>query len=133
MASTVKVPNINKAQVSGRICNDLEVKYIPSGTAVLRLTVACDRSFRKNEEWVKETVFIPCIAWAKLAESTAKNAKKGMPVIVEGRLNVETYTTKDGVEKSQTNIVADSVHVLEWMPKEETFNSPPPNSEDAPF
>lgn len=130
--SNVKIPSINKAQISGRICNDLEVKHTTSGTAVLRLTVACDRNYKKGDEWVKETVFIPCIAWQNLAENTAKNAKKGMPVIVEGRLNVETYTTKEGIEKSQTNIVADKIHVLEWLPKEETFDSPS-QGEDTPF
>ena len=129
--SNVKIPSINKAQISGRICNDLEVKHTTSGTAVLRLTVACDRNYKKGDEWVKETVFIPCIAWQNLAENTAKNAKKGMPVIVEGRLNVETYTTKEGIEKSQTNIVADKIHVLEWLPKEETFDSPS-QGEDTP-
>ena len=51
---------------------------------------------------------------------------------LEGRLNVETYTTKEGIEESQTNIVADSIYVLEWLPKEETFDSPS-QGKDTPF
>lgn len=111
----IKIPRINRAQISGRITKDPELKRTPSGTEVVRFTVAVDRGYKdKSGSWQSETIFIPVQAWASLAERFCKDAKKGSPVIVDGRISISKWAGKDGNQKETTEIVADQIHVLEW-------------------
>lgn len=111
----IKIPRINRAQISGRITKDPELKRTSSGTEVVRFTVAVDKVYKdKSGNWQSETIFIPVQAWASLAERFCKDAKKGSPVIVEGRISVSKWDDMDGKQKESTEIVADQIHVLEW-------------------
>lgn len=132
----LRIPNINRIQVSGRITKDLELKYTPAGTPVLSFGIATDRSWKdQGGEWQKETTFINCQAWKNTAEYLIKNAKKGSAVIVEGRLNCRKYNTPDGVEKQIWEIVVEQLHVLEWMPKSDSpaVEAIPDPTDDMPF
>ena len=132
----IKIPNINRVQIAGRITKDLELKRIPSGTAVVGFSVACDRGIRdKDGTWQKETTFVPMQAWGVLAETIAKHAKKGSPVLCEGRFNVRKYQNKDGQDVTLTEVVLESCHLLEWPDKNDTPELPPTlgRNDEIPF
>ena len=127
--------NLNQIMVSGRLAKDIELKRMPNGTAALQNTVANDRSYKdKDGAWQKETTFIDFQAYGTTAENLEKYAKKGMAVLIEGRLTNKKWTDKDGNAKSAWVITAENVHVLEWLPKEDITQEPePPRSDGVPF
>lgn len=132
----IKIPSINRVQIAGRITKDLELKRIPSGTAVVGFSVACDRGYKdKDGTWQKETVFVPMQAWGALAETIAKHGKKGSPVLCEGRYNVRKYQNKDGQDVTLTEVVLESCHLLEWPEKDGLPEVPPTlgRNDEVPF
>lgn len=113
MASTLRFPSINQVNLSGRLTRDVELRYTPSGTPVASLSLAFNRSYKKNGEWVEEASFTDVVVWRDRAENCAKYLSKGSPVLVEGYLQTRTFTTKDNQNRKVTEIVANKVHFLE--------------------
>ncbi|MCK9309221.1 MAG: single-stranded DNA-binding protein, partial [Candidatus Cloacimonetes bacterium] len=61
----LKLPRLNKFIVSGRIGNDIELKYTPKGTPVVRFVIASDRSYKdESDQWQTVTSWIDCVAWS---------------------------------------------------------------------
>lgn len=106
--------DFNRVIIVGNLTRDPELRFLPNGTPVCKLSVAVNREFRdKQEQKQKETVFLDVTVWGKQGENCASYLKKGRPVLVEGRLNQETWEAKDGGGKrSKIVIVADSVKFL---------------------
>jgi len=79
--------------VVGNVGRDAEMRYTPSGAAVASFSVATNRQYTaSNGESVKETVWFRVSAWGKQAEACNQYVKKGMSVLVEGRLNADPNT-----------------------------------------
>ncbi len=133
----LKLPRINKVMISGRITNDLELKYTPKGTSVLRFTVAVDRRYKDDTDtWQTATSFIEVVAWSNWADSVVNNCHKGSAVIVEGRLESRTYTDSNNQNRKAWEVIADYIHFLEWKPKDGVqgdngSDEPPLPSEDS--
>jgi len=102
---------LNRACIEGRLTRDPELRYSPSGVAVVNFTLATDRKF-KNAQGEKETDFIPCVAFKQLAEHCANYLAKGKLASVDGRIQTRNYTNKDGIKVYVTEIVADEVNFL---------------------
>lgn len=133
----LRQPKINKAILSGRIGNEVELKYTPKGTAVLRLTLAVDKSYKDaNDNWVNETSWIDCVLWAKTAEYAAKQVSKGCSVIIEGKIDARTWE-QDGKKGKTVEIIVDSIQCLEKRgdnpAHQQEMPSPPSGSDDVPF
>lgn len=97
----------------GNLTHDLEIKYTPSGIAVLEFSLAINRKWKDKEGNLKEEVsFIGCVAWQKTAELIAQYLKKGSGLFVEGRLNQESYEDKNGKKVSKTKVVVENVQFL---------------------
>lgn len=103
---------MNHVVLIGRLTQDPEMRYTPSGVAVTKFTLAVNRSF-KNAEGEREADFIPVVAWRKLAEVCAENIKKGNRVAVQGRVQVRHYENNEGRKIYVTEVVADQVEFLE--------------------
>jgi single-strand DNA-binding protein len=102
----------NKAFLIGNLTRDPEVRYTTSGLPVARFAIAVNRNIKSTEEGRTSDVdFINIVAWRRLAEICGEFLKKGMPVAIEGRLQVRSYT-KDGEEKSISEVVADNMQML---------------------
>jgi single-strand DNA-binding protein len=110
----MKMSDLNKVFLSGRLTKDPDIRYTPNGSEVATFSIAVNRSFKAkdSEEWQEETFFINIIAWNRLAEKVEKTFKKGMPVFVEGRLLIRSYE-KDGVKKYVTEIIAIDARLLQ--------------------
>jgi len=133
----LRIPKINKTILSGRIGNDVELKYTPKGTAVLRLNLAVDKSYKGTDgNWVNETSWLDCVAWAKIAEYAAGQIGKGSPVIIEGHIDARTWEA-EGKKGKAVEIIIDAIHPLEKRgdnpaPQPE-MPEPSPISGDVPF
>ena len=101
---------LNHITIMGRLTRDPELRRTGSGLAVASFTVAVDRDFGKNENGEKETDFIDCVAWRNTAEFVSKYASKGRMVAVSGRLQIRSWTDKDGNKRRTAEVVADNVY-----------------------
>jgi single-strand DNA-binding protein len=103
----------NKCTFIGRLTRDPEMRFTSSGVAVANFNLAVNRPFT-NGKGERETDFIPVTVWRKLAETCANNLGKGRLVLVEGRLQIGSYTDKEGVKRRTFDVVADTVRFLDW-------------------
>mgnify|MGYP001220174188 FL=1 len=127
----LKVPRLNRCIFSGRIGNEIELKYTPKGTPVVRLVVAVDRRYKdETEQWQTVTSWIDCVAWNKWAEFAANQVHKGSAVIIEGRIETRNWTDQNNQNRKAVEVIVDVMHTLEWRPREE--GSAPVN-EEVPF
>ena len=112
----LKMPDLNKVFLAGRLTRDPELRYIPSGTAVCELGLAVSRKYRtKDGEQREETLFINVTCWDKTAEFVGENFHKGRPIIVEGRLKSDEWEDKNtGQKRTKIEITADRVQSLDW-------------------
>jgi single-strand DNA-binding protein len=106
----------NKVILVGRMANDPELKYTPSGVAVSTFRVAVNRPFQ-NAQGTREADFLDVVAWRQQAEFAANYLGKGRLVLVEGRIQVRSYDTQDGQRRKVWEIVSDNLRGLD-RPKE---------------
>ena len=101
---------LNHIVIMGRLTRDPELRRTGSGLPVASFSVAVDRDFGKNENGEKETDFIDCVAWRNTAEYVSKYFTKGSMIVVSGRLQIRSWTDKDGNKRRTAEVVADNVY-----------------------
>ena len=101
---------LNCIVIMGRIVRDPELRLTGSGIAVASFTLAVDRDFAPKDGGEKETDFIDCVAWRKTGEFVAKYFPKGRMAVVSGRLQIRTWTDKDGNKRRSAEVVAENVY-----------------------
>ena len=101
---------LNHIVVMGRLVRDPELRRTGSGIAVASFSVAVDRDFGKNENGERETDFIDCVAWRQTGEFVSKYFTKGRMAVVSGRLQIRSWTDKDGNKRRSAEVVADNVY-----------------------
>lgn len=108
---------MNQATLTGNLGQDPEGRSTAGGTFVSNFSLATSRRVKKGEQWEDETEWHRCVAFGAMAENLVKYQRKGMKLLVQGRLQTRKWQDKDGVERSTTEIVAD---IIEWLspPKE---------------
>ena len=128
--------------VVGNVGQDAEMRYTPSGAAVASFSVATNRSYtRSNGEAAKETVWFRVSAWGKQAEVCSQYVKKGMKVLVEGRLNADPESGGPRLwgdpPKASFEVTANNVRFLssrgETEPWKEVTPSPYDEGDEASF
>ena len=98
--------------IVGNLVDDPELRFIPSGIAVVRFRVASTaRAFDKNtNEWKDgDSLFLSCQAWRQYAENIAESLTKGTRVIVTGRLKQRSYETNAGEKRTVYEVEVDEV------------------------
>lgn len=99
---------LNKAILMGRLVRDPEKRYTQGNTAVASFTLAIDRD-RKDQNGNKQTDFIDCVAWGKLAELVDKWFTKGMMAIVCGRVQSRNWEDKHGSKRTSIEINCEEI------------------------
>ena len=113
----LRLPEINRVTLSGRLTRDPDKRYAADGTGVTRLTLAFHRRYRADDgSWSEHTGFVTVVCYQRLAEVCATYLRSGSPVLVEGRLQMREWTTARGEKKQSLEVRADSVHFLEKAP-----------------
>ena len=101
---------LNHIVIMGRLTRDPELRRTGSGIAVASFTVAVDRDFGGKDGGERETDFIDCVAWRQTGEFVSKYFTKGRMAVVSGRLQIRSWTDKDGNKRRTAEIVADNVY-----------------------
>jgi single-strand DNA-binding protein len=92
--------SFNKVILAGNLTRDPELRYTPKGTAVARITLAVNRTWKSETGEMKEEVsFVDVDVWGRQAEVIAQYMKKGRPLLVEGRLKQDTWEDKNTKQK----------------------------------
>ena len=156
------MPSFNRVILVGNLTRDPEMRHIPSGLAVADIGLAVnDRRKTTAGDWVDEATFVDITLWGRQAEIAAEYLSKGSPVLVEGRLKLDTWEA-DGQKRSKLKVVGEKIEMLgkrgdgsgggsysrassqspsqisaprgysQASPQEDYDDSPPPG-EDVPF
>lgn len=107
---------LNRVILIGRLANDPELKYTPSGIAVTQFRLAVNRPISneaKQGGQEAQADFISIVAWRQSAEFAANYLGKGRLVAIEGRLQVREYVTQDGQKRRDVEVVSDNLKSLE--------------------
>ena len=106
--------SLNRVELIGNLTRDPELKYTPTGTAVCTFGVATNRYWTTADGQTKEeTQYHRIVAWQKLAELCGKLLNKGKKIYVVGRLTYRTFTGKDNVQRTITEIVLDDFIIFD--------------------
>lgn len=124
--------NINCLHLAGRLTRDVELKFLPKGTAVARVSVAVSRKFKGTDgEWKEETAFVDVTAWGKQAEVVAQYFKKGSRIYIKGRLKTEKWNDKTtGEERSKLAVTMEEFEFVDG--KSSADSAPAAAKREAP-
>lgn len=147
--SDLRMPDLNKVFLAGRLTRDPELRYIQSGSAVCKMGLAVSRKYRTQDgEQREETLFINVTAWRKLGEFCGETLKKGRPILVEGNLKSDEWEDKNtGQKRTAIDVNARSISLLDWEDRGGRSSAPssgpaeesgrpteePPPEDDIPF
>ncbi len=102
----------NRVILVGNLTRDIDVRYLQTGTAVTDLGLAVnDRRKNQAGEWVEETTFVDVTLWGRTAEVAGEYLSKGSPVLIEGRLKLDTWE-KDGQKHSKLKVIGERMQML---------------------
>jgi len=110
--------SFNKVILLGNLTRDPEVRYTPKGSAVCDLGIAVNRVYTtESGERREEVTYVDVVLWARLAEIAGEYLKKGRPVFVEGRLQMDTWDDKQtGQKRTKLRVVGESMQLLGSRP-----------------
>lgn len=100
---------LNHIVLMGRLTKDPELRRTGNGVAVASFSIAVDRDF-SAQDGQKETDFIDIVAWRSTAEFVEKYFSKGRMAVVSGRLQIRSWTDKEGNKRRSAEVVADNVY-----------------------
>jgi len=106
--------NLNKVMLIGNLTRDPEIKYTPKGTAIADIGLAVNRNYTtESGEKREEVTFIDVTLWGRVAEIVGEYCKKGRPLFVEGRLQLDQWDDKQtGQKRSKLKVVGDNIQLL---------------------
>ena len=112
--SELRLPELNRVMLSGRLTRDPDRRYASDGTAITSLPMAFHRRYRTRQGTTEEhTGYVTVMCYQRLAEVCAQYLHTGSAVMVEGRLQMREWTSARGEKHQSLEIRADSVHFLE--------------------
>src|ERR1700761_9319734 len=119
--------NLNRVLLIGNLTRDPEVRYTPKGTAVTEIGLAVNRIYSGEDgEKKEETTFVDVTLWARQAEIAGQYLKKGRPVFIEGRLQLDSWDDKQtGQKRSRLRVVAENLQLLGSRQEGESSSSTP--------
>lgn len=105
--------SLNKVYLIGNLTRKPELRYTPSGTPVAEFGLAVNRHYTTSGgEKRRDTCFVEVTVWRNKAELCYDHLTKGSPVFIEGRLELDTWETRNGERRSKLRVVADNLQLL---------------------
>jgi single-strand DNA-binding protein len=110
--------SFNKVILLGNLTRDPEVRYTPKGSAVCDLGIAVNRVYTtEGGERREEVTFVDVVLWARLAEIAGEYLRKGRPIFIEGRLQMDSWDDKQtGQRRTKLRVVGESMQLLGGRP-----------------
>jgi len=120
---------LNKVMIIGRLGQDPEMRYTPSGRPLTKFQLAANRSWTTADgEKKTETEWFNSVAWGKLAEICNQYLKKGQQVYIEGRLHTRRWQDDEGANHSSVEVITQEMIMLDGRAGDENN----PESDDMP-
>ena len=141
MATGMHLPELNLVLLSGRLTRDPDNRMTQKGQAVCGFDIAVNRRYLDNAsgEWKDDVAYVPVSLFGPAAQRSQDKLKKGVPVVVEGRLVLNEYTDKAGQTRRVLRVSARRVQILQsgdgLMSEEDTAAEIPSDAteDDVPF
>ena len=103
----------NRVILLGNLTRDPEIRYTPSGTAVTDVGLAVnDRRKNSEGQWVDETTYVDVTLWGRTAEVAGEYLSKGSPVLIEGRLKLDSWESGDGQKRNKLRVVCERMQMV---------------------
>ncbi|ANV98205.1 single-stranded DNA-binding protein [Helicobacter enhydrae] len=104
----------NKVIIVGNLTRDVELRYLPSGSAIATLGIASNRRYKKQDGTQgDETCFVDAKLFGRTAEVANQYLRKGSKILIEGRLTFESWTDQTGAKRSRHIITAEAMQMLD--------------------
>ncbi len=124
--------SMNHVILMGNLTRDPEMRKLPSGTAVADLSLAVSDNYKDKEgKTVDKTVFVDIAAWGRQAETCSEFLKKGSPITVEGKLQLDQWENGNGEKRSKLRVRASRVQFLSRPPDKKSEGTPSTKAEGA--
>jgi len=105
--------SLNHLTIAGNLTRDPQIRFLANERCVASFGMANSRRYKSGNETKEETLFLDCEAWGQTGEHIGKFFAKGKPIIVEGRLRMDTWTDKEtGKPRSKPVLVVDRFHFV---------------------
>ncbi|MFP3937566.1 MAG: single-stranded DNA-binding protein [Phycisphaerae bacterium] len=105
--------NYNKVILVGNLTRDPQMNYLPSKTPVVEFGLAVNRRYKDQSGQQREdTCFIDCRSYGRQAEVLNQYMSKGQPILVEGRLQLDTWQAQDGSKRSKHRVFVERFQFL---------------------
>lgn len=101
----------NRVILIGHTTRDPLLKYTAANKAMCEIGLALNERFKRDEKWVEEVTFVNITFWGKIAETVHEYCPKGTPLLVEGKLRLDTWE-KDGLKQSMLRVTAQQMRML---------------------
>ena len=133
--------NYNKIMLGGNVTRDPQLSMLPSQTPVVEFGLATNRKWtdKASGEQREDTCFVDCRCYGRSAETLNKYVRKGHPIFIEGRLQLDTWQAKDGTNRSKHRVFVEKFEFLgspqgEAKPAADPFADALANTpDDIPF
>lgn len=125
--------NVNRVFLMGRLTRDPELRYTKEGTPVCKFGMAVNSFSGAKDQRREKATFVDITAWDKRAEVITEYFKKGSPIFLEGRLELDQWEGEKGEKRSKLYVVAERFEFLERAPKtQEAAGAAAPAEASAP-
>ena len=123
----------NKVVLVGNLTKDIELKYLPSGSAVATSSVATSHKYKSaSGEQKDEVCFLDFTIFGKTGEVANQYLEKGSKVLLEGRLKFEQWTAQNGSNRSRHILSVDTMKMLDSKDKSDNQESQTPQQKKEP-
>jgi single-strand DNA-binding protein len=116
---------VNVWAISGRLGHDPRLAATRDGTAVLNLSVAVDQRVKRDGQWVKDVLWVDVTLFGTRAEPLSRMLRKGGLVGAHGRLGLRHYESREGIQKTALELVAEDLEPLADAPGQERYERAP--------
>lgn len=107
------MPSLNRVMLMGNLTRDPELRYTPKGMAVTDIALAINRRYKVENETREEVTFVDITYWGRQAELVCQYLKKGNPLYVEGRLQMDTWDDKQtGQKRSRMKVIGEALEFI---------------------
>lgn len=120
---------MNRVVITGNLTRDPELRQTQNGTTICEFSVAINERSKDKDK----AVFITCKAFNRSAETIDKYFSKGKPILVEGKLDFETWQNKDGKTSSRVSVICERFEFIGGDKAQANTNTEAQGDEDVPF
>ncbi len=121
----------NKIIIAGNLTKDIEIKYTPSGSAIVNTGIATTKKFKSaTGEQKEEVLFVDLTFFGRTAEIANQYLRKGSKVLVDGRLKLDQWTAQDGSKRSKHSITVENLTMLGSKDEASQMNNQEPSNDN---